>query len=353
MQTEETAEAAGNLAGEKGVRFLTATFRNILLVVFLIFIFAGVQMLTLWEVCKTGMNTAVSLEHQGLPALNELASLEENLALYRLDSYEYLFAQEAQKAGKAKAAEAIAVQIHAELKNIQTLFPEGEGRHLAANLENAVDDLDTQFRKVRSLVDADFPAAMKSMDQDIPPRTERVDAAADALKTFGYKFSGAQANATFASFGWIKTTAVMFGAANSLVVFGAVMFILLAARRSRAHLAETLARLDERTGELAYERDLLGALMDNSLDHIYFKDSQSRFIKSSMSLAILFGAASSDKMVGKTDFDFFTEEHARPAFEDEQKIIRTGIPLIGKVEKEILKNGRVSWALTEQNALSQ
>ncbi|NOY59138.1 MAG: PAS domain S-box protein, partial [Calditrichaeota bacterium] len=35
----------------------------------------------------------------------------------------------------------------------------------------------------------------------------------------------------------------------------------------------------------------------------------------------------------KTDFDFFTEELARPAFEDEQKIIATGEPLIGKIEK--------------------
>ena len=41
--------------------------------------------------------------------------------------------------------------------------------------------------------------------------------------------------------------------------------------------------------------------------------------------------------MGKTDFDFFTEEHARPAFEDEQEIIRTGRPLIGKMEKENLE----------------
>jgi PAS domain S-box-containing protein len=250
MQTNETAEANGAPAREQRIRFLATTFRRIHLVVFLIFIFAVVQMLTLWQVCETGMKTAATLEHQGLPALNDLASLQENLALYRLESYEYLFAQDAEKSGEAKAADDIALQMRAELKNIQTLFPEGEGRQLAANLENAVDGLDAQFRKVRGLVDTDFPAAMKSMDQDIPPRTQRVDAAADALKNFGYQFSGAQANATFASFGWIKTTAVMFGAANSFVVFFAFMFVLLAARRSRAQLAETLARLDERTQEL-------------------------------------------------------------------------------------------------------
>jgi PAS domain S-box-containing protein len=264
MQTDETARPTDNPAGEKGVRFLSATFRHILLVVLLIFIFALVQMFTLWQVGKAGMKTAVSLEHQGLPALNELASLEENLALYRLESYEYLFVQEAQKAGEAKAADDIAFQMRAELKHIQTLFPEGEGRQLAANLENAVDDLDSQFQKVRKLVDADFPAAMKSMDQDIPPRTERVDAAANALKKFGYQFFGAQANATFASFGWIQNTAVVFGIANSFVAFCAVMFVLLAARRSRAQLAETLGRLDERTQELQQTN---GALQTEVIEH--------------------------------------------------------------------------------------
>jgi signal transduction histidine kinase len=42
------------------------------------------------------------------------------------------------------------------------------------------------------------------------------------------------------------------------------------------------------------------------------------------------------------------DEHARPAFEDEQEIIRTGRPLIGKVEKETLKDGRVTWVLTNK-----
>jgi len=257
MQTEKTAHTTGNLAGEHGVRLVSATFRHIMLVVFLIFIFAVVQMFTLWQVGKTGMQTATSLKQQGLPALNELALLEENLVIYRLDSYEYLFIQQEEKAGKAKAAEAVAVQIHLELKGIQTLLPEGEGRQLAANLEKAINDLDAQFQKVRGLVDSDFPAAMKSMDQDIPPRTERVDAAADALKNFGYQFSGAQAGATFASFGWIKSTAVMFGIGNSFVAFCAFMFVLLAARRSRAQLSETLARLDERTHELQQTNDAL------------------------------------------------------------------------------------------------
>jgi PAS domain S-box-containing protein len=100
--------------------------------------------------------------------------------------------------------------------------------------------------------------------------------------------------------------------------------------------------------ELSYERDLLRALLDNLPDQIYFKDAQSHFLKASKTQAENFGLKSADELVGKTDFDFFTEEHARPAFEDEQEIIRTGRPLIGKVEKEVLKGGRESWALTSK-----
>ncbi len=277
-QTDEAGEARGALAYEKEIRPLWATFRHILLVVFLIFVFAVVQMFTLWQVCKTGMKTAASLEHQGLPALNELASLQEHLAIYRLDSYEYLFAQQGEKAGKAKAVQDTAVQTRAELENIKTLLPEGEGRNLASNLENAFNDLDTEFRKVQNLEDSDFAAAMKAMDQNIPPLTERVTAAANAFSDYGYHFSGGQASATFASFGWIKNNAILFGIANIAVAFGAVMFVLLAARRSRTQLSHTLAQVEERTGELADSQALYHSLVDQLPAGVFRKDAEGRFV---------------------------------------------------------------------------
>jgi PAS domain S-box-containing protein len=99
--------------------------------------------------------------------------------------------------------------------------------------------------------------------------------------------------------------------------------------------------------ELAYERDLLRTLLDNSMDQIYFKDAQSRFIKCSTSMADKLGAASADELVGKSDFDFFAAEHAGSAFADEQEIIRTGQPIIGKIERESWTHGRKdSWALS-------
>jgi PAS domain S-box-containing protein len=97
---------------------------------------------------------------------------------------------------------------------------------------------------------------------------------------------------------------------------------------------------------LAYERDLLRALLDNIPDNIYFKDTQSRFVKVGHALAKKFGIKDSEEAIGKTDFDFFTTEHAQAAYEDEQFILRTGQPIIGRTEKETWQDGKVTWGLT-------
>jgi PAS domain S-box-containing protein len=117
-----------------------------------------------------------------------------------------------------------------------------------------------------------------------------------------------------------------------------------------AHLAVTRDITEQKRSEkeLAYERDVLRTLMENCPDQIYFKDLESRFIRCSRALVERFQAASSDDLVGKTDFDFFSDVHAQPALEDEQKVIRTGEPVVGKIEKEVWKDqsSKVTWALT-------
>jgi PAS domain S-box-containing protein len=97
---------------------------------------------------------------------------------------------------------------------------------------------------------------------------------------------------------------------------------------------------------LAEASALLEALLGNCSDVIYFKDRQSRFVRYSKAFEKLFNVADVASLRGKTDFDFFAEEHARPAYEDEQEIIRTGRPLVGKLEKETHADGRVTWCLT-------
>jgi PAS domain S-box-containing protein len=357
MTNEDPTKANGVLARDARVRFLAVAFRRILLVVLLIFVFAIVQMFTLWAVCETGMKTAQLLEHEGLPSLNELASLQENLASYRLHSYEYLFAQKPDRAARKQAAETDAQQIRMELKNILTLFPEGDGRQLAANLEMAVDDLAAEFRMVRDLTDSDFNAAMNVMDQEIPPRTERVAAAAQALKDFGYRFSGGQASATFGSFSWIKTNAVFFGVGNILVAFGAVMFVLVAARRSRAQVSETLARLEERTHELQnsnagllLKETELQALFDFLPAILCFKDTQNRFLRVNQRLADSLGKSVAE-IEGRAGAEIYPHDAAK-FYKDDSEVIRSGVAKLGIVETFQDHENKTVWVQTDKIPVS-
>lgn len=102
--------------------------------------------------------------------------------------------------------------------------------------------------------------------------------------------------------------------------------------------------------ELAYERALLGALMDGSSDNIYFKDRMSRFIRCSRGLASSLGLAGPEEMVGKTDFDYFRREHAEEAFADEARIMSTGLP-IRKEERDMPMGRPDVWVLVEKMAL--
>src|SRR5262249_53081993 len=60
---------------------------------------------------------------------------------------------------------------------------------------------------------------------------------------------------------------------------------------------------------VAQERYLLNVLMDTVPDLIYFKDADGRFLRVNRTLAARFGLGDPAEAVGKTDFDFFTDEH--------------------------------------------
>jgi PAS domain S-box-containing protein len=109
----------------------------------------------------------------------------------------------------------------------------------------------------------------------------------------------------------------------------------------RIHAEEALDR----------EQRLLKVLMDNIPDHIYFKDVNSRFLTINRSLAESFHLSDPDQVAGKTDFDFFTEEHAIQAYNDEQKIIKTGKPVIGIEEKETWSRYEPTWVSTTKMPL--
>jgi len=110
---------------------------------------------------------------------------------------------------------------------------------------------------------------------------------------------------------------------------------------------------DQHTAEesLRKEQQLVQTLMTTIPSAIYFKDLKSRFIRVNQALAKSFGQASPDDLVGKTDFDFFTQEHAQAAYEDEQRIIQTGTPILNLVEKETWPDRPPTWVATTKMPL--
>ena len=91
--------------------------------------------------------------------------------------------------------------------------------------------------------------------------------------------------------------------------------------------------------------------MNNLPDAIYFKDRESRFLAINVGLARRHGLANPSDAVGKTDFDYFTREHAEQAFRDEQQVIATGKPIVNVEEKETWPDGSVTWVSTTKMPL--
>lgn len=105
----------------------------------------------------------------------------------------------------------------------------------------------------------------------------------------------------------------------------------------------------KRTEEaLLAEQYLLNTFMDNTPDVIYFKDRESRLIRHNKAYALLLGTSEEHSLIGMTDFDLFTAEHAKKAFDDEQAIMRTGRPMINIEEMETWKDGRLTWVITSK-----
>ena len=100
------------------------------------------------------------------------------------------------------------------------------------------------------------------------------------------------------------------------------------------------------------ERTCMRNLLATTEERVYFKDERSRFLLVSAGwIAAITPDRRAEEIIGKTDFDFFGEEHAAAAFEDEQQIIRTGEPIVGKLEQETFHNGTSPWVSTTKMPL--
>jgi PAS domain S-box-containing protein len=96
------------------------------------------------------------------------------------------------------------------------------------------------------------------------------------------------------------------------------------------------------------DRMLVSAFLEYVPDQIHFKDRASRFLALSRSLVRYLGARTAEDVIGRTIADFCPPELARAHQEEDQRVLGTGQPILGKLEQEIRRDGRTRWFLTHK-----
>jgi PAS domain S-box-containing protein len=137
----------------------------------------------------------------------------------------------------------------------------------------------------------------------------------------------------------LATKTVQEGAQDYLVKGDFTPAILIRTIRYAVERARILRALGE-------EREFARTLLDAIPDRMYVKDRESRFVQINRHLTEVLHLHDPAEALGKTDFDFFRRDHAQEAFDEEEKIMRTGQPLVGKLEQEVTMDGLSTWLIT-------
>ncbi|MBI5033765.1 MAG: PAS domain-containing protein [Chloroflexi bacterium] len=99
---------------------------------------------------------------------------------------------------------------------------------------------------------------------------------------------------------------------------------------------------------LERERNILRAVIDAIPDHIYVKDTGSRFLMINAAQSHAMELESYKQAVGKSDYDFMARDQADKFRADEQDIIRSGKPLWNQERVIVDPDGKKRWMATSK-----
>ena len=103
--------------------------------------------------------------------------------------------------------------------------------------------------------------------------------------------------------------------------------------------------VDSLTTKWLSDQPLLNLIIDNCFDQVFIKDLSSNLIYANRNLALHYGLKEVDQILGKSDFDFYSEEHAVETRQEELAIMQGGEPIIAKLYLEIWPKGQETWNL--------
>lgn len=100
--------------------------------------------------------------------------------------------------------------------------------------------------------------------------------------------------------------------------------------------------------ELPDSKELLDALLEHIPDIVFFKDRHGRFLLVNRTMLELFGKKTQEELQGKTDFDILLPQDALRTQRDEQHVMETGEPILGRVTKKHHPDGSPWWSITSK-----
>ena len=116
---------------------------------------------------------------------------------------------------------------------------------------------------------------------------------------------------------WVLTTKMPFRDRDGMIIgtFG---------------ISNDVSELVRAQQTLERERNILRALIDSFPDHIYIKDSEGKFMVVNRAFATFVGEEDADKVLGRSDSDFFPMELVAEYEEEDREVLRSGEPLMNK-----------------------
>lgn len=246
------------------------------------------------------------------------------------------------QAERALAEERHLIQTLLDNIPMNVYFKDTESRFVMANLPTAEKMGLTSPREMIGKSDADFfneehASHARQVELDIMNTGDGVEGIIEHEKWDGREDT------------WVKSTkrAWLDGEGKVRGTYG-VTIDISELMRAREKLEKVTASLNLQNGKIEEERERMRLIFDTVPLHVYFKNRDHEFVIANQAIVKWFGCESPDELYNKTDRDIFSRDHWEKAEEDERRIMETGEPLIGSIERETWSGRGDTWVMTSK-----
>lgn len=118
--------------------------------------------------------------------------------------------------------------------------------------------------------------------------------------------------------------------------------------RTKQEQERVTSQLDAQNHLIEEERQRIRLVIDSVPLNVYFKNRDHQFLIANQAIADWIGFEKPEDLYDKSDRDIFSEQHWRQAEADEKRIMETGEPIVGVIERETWKERKDTWVMTSK-----